>query len=251
MFLAAVSPSMAEGELSSKQYVLDLGAGLMFQPRYPGTDEMIAVPFPLISVVRFYIPGVDDAVDGNAPVKRFSIYPSFGFNGSRDSSQSRELKGLKDVDWSVELGLGAAYRYDWIRGFVEVRQGFNGYSGQVAEFGVDFIANPTEDLQLMAGPRASWGSDDFMNTYFGVGRKEAAAPGSILDEYDAGAGFNRVGVAGTASYEFAENSTFHVRAGWDRIIGDAADSPIVKEGSVNQYYIGAGITYRFGFDLFQ
>ena len=124
-----------------------------------------------------------------------------------------------------------AYRYDWIRGFVEVRQGFNGYSGQVADFGVDFIANPTEDLQLMVGPRASWGSADYMKTYFGVSAKEAAVPGSILEEYDADPGFNRLGVAATASYGITDTTTFHVRAGWDRLVGDAADSPIVKEGS--------------------
>lgn len=249
LLLTAVVPAMAEDDLSTKQYVLDLGAGLMYQPKYPGADEMIAVPFPLISVGRFFIPGIGDMIDSDAPLRKFSVYPSFGFNGKRESSDSNELKGTDDVDWALELGLGVAYRYDWIRGFAEVRQGFNGYSGQVADFGVDFIANPTEDLQLMVGPRASWGSADYMKTYFGVSAKEATVPGSILEEFDADPGFNRLGVAATASYGITDRTTFHVRAGWDRLIGDAADSPIVKEGSENQYYVGAGISYRFGFDL--
>lgn len=51
----------------------------------------------------------------------------------------------------------------------------------------------------------------------------------------------------TASYGITDTTTYHVRAGWDRLIGDAPDSPIVKEGAENQYYVGAGISYRFGF----
>jgi hypothetical protein len=58
-----------------------------------------------------------------------------------------------------------------------------------------------------------------------------------------------VGVAATASYDLTDDVTFHLRGGWDRLIGDAADSPIVKEGSENQFYGGAGISYEFGFSL--
>ncbi|MEW9837745.1 MipA/OmpV family protein, partial [Mesorhizobium marinum] len=39
--------------------------------------------------------------------------------------------------------------------------------------------------------------------------------------------------------------------GWDRFIGDAAESPIVEAGSKDQFSIGGGLTYRFSFDLFR
>ena len=246
---AAALPALAE-ESSNDQYVIDLGAGVMAKPRYPGSDEVIAVPFPIISVGKFFIPGVGEVISEDERIKRFSIYPSFNFNGKRDSSDSDDLAGLEDVDWALEVGLGMAYRHDWIRGFVEVRQGFNGYTGQVADFGIDFIANPTEDLQVMVGPRAGWGSDGYMNTYFGITAAEAADPDPLYNQsYDAEAGFHTVGVAATASYDLNEEFTFHLRGGWDRLIGDAADSPIVKEGSADQFYGGAGISYEFRFSL--
>jgi outer membrane protein len=248
LVIAAVPPALAQ-EASTDQYVFDLGLGVMAKPRYPGSDEVIAVPFPIIAVGKFFIPGIGQVIDGDERIKRFSIYPSFNFNGRRDSSDSNELEGLDDVDWALEVGLGMAYRFDWIRGFVEVRQGFNGYSGQVADFGIDFIANPTEDLQLMVGPRAGWGSDDYMDTYFGITSSEAEDSALYDQSYDAEAGFNTVGVAATASYGLTEDVTFHLRGGWDRLIGDAGDSPIVKEGSENQFYGGAGISYEFGFSL--
>jgi outer membrane protein len=247
--MIAAMPSAQAEENTTDQYVLDLGMGVMAKPRYPGSDEVIAVPFPIISVGRFFIPGIGQVIDGDERIKRFSIYPSFNFNGKRDSSNSNELEGLDDVDWALEVGLGMAYRHDWIRGFVEVRQGFNGYSGQVADFGIDFIAKPTEDLQLMVGPRAGWGSDDYMDTYFGITDKEDANSALYDQSYDAEAGFNTVGVAATASYDLNQDFTFHLRGGWDRLIGDAGDSPIVKEGSENQFYGGVGLSYEFGFNL--
>lgn len=246
---AALSAANAEDARSEAQYVLDLGAGVMAQSRYPGSDETIIVPYPLISVSKFFIPGLGQVIDEDQNLRKFSIYPSFNFIGKRESSDSNELEGLEDVDWSLEVGLGMAYRYDWIRGFVEVRQGFNGYSGQVADFGVDFIANPTEDLQLMFGPRASWGSDDYMETYFGITPQENANSALYTESYDPGAGFNKAGLAATASYDLTDKFTLHMQGGWDRLIGDAADSPIVKEGSENQFYGGAGLTYEFSFSL--
>ena len=248
LVLAALSPAVAE-EAKSDQYVFDAGVGLMAKPRYPGSDEVIAVPFPIIAVSKFSIPGIGDVIDADGPARRFSIYPSFNFNGRREASDSNELEGMKDVDWALELGLGAAYRYNWLRGFVEVRQGFNGYSGQVADFGLDVIVNPTEDLELMIGPRAGWGSEDYMKTYFGISSSEAANSPVYDNSYQADAGFNTVGLAATANYGLTEDITFHLRGGWDRLIGDAGDSPIVKEGSENQFYGGAGLSYRFGFSL--
>jgi outer membrane protein len=245
---AMLTPADAE-EANKRQYEIDLGAGLIAQPRYPGSDETIYVPYPLFVVGRIFVPGIGQ-IEEDGGVRRVSIYPSFNFIGKRESSESNELEGMEDVDWALEAGIGVAYRHDWIRGFVEVRQGFNGYSGQVAQFGVDVIANPTEDLELLIGPRANWGSDDYMETYFGITSGEAADSPNYDSSYDAGAGFNSVGLAASARYDLTDKWKLHALAGWDTMIGDAADSPIVKEGSVNQFYGGAGVTYRFAFDLF-
>lgn len=247
-FMAMLSPAQAEG-VKDHQYVIDLGGGLMAQPRYPGSDETIMVPYPLIAVGKFFVPGYGQ-IDGENSTRRLTVYPSFNFIGKRDASASNELEGMKDVDWALEAGLGVSYRYDWIRGFMEIRQGFNGYSGQVAQFGADVIASPTEDLEVRFGPRAGWGSQNYMETYFGITAKEADASPVYDKSYKADAGFNTVGLAGSATYNLTETWKLHGLAGWDRLIGDAGDSPIVKEGSENQFYGGAGLTYEFGFDLF-
>jgi len=242
--------SVKDRSIATSQYVLDLGVGAMLKPRYPGADSFLVYPFPIIAVGRFYVPGLGQVVDGSKVRRGFYFFPSFNFIGERKASDSPDLTGTNPIDWALELGLGAGYRYDWLRGFVEFRQGINGHTGQIADLGIDFIFNPTNRLEIFFGPRASWGSDKYMNTYFSVTAAEAAAPGSVLSTYNAGAGFETVGLAARASYAWTENTTLHVRGGWDRFVGDAARSPIVKAGSENQFSIGVGVSYRFAFDVF-
>jgi outer membrane protein len=236
--------------MAGRQYVLDMGVGARLKPKYPGADSYIVYPFPIIAVGRFYVPGFGQIVDGIKDTRGFYLYPSFDFNGERKASDSPDLTGTNKIDWALELGIGAAYRYDWLRGFVELRQGINGHTGQVADFGIDFIFNPTRRLEVFFGPRASWASDHYMNTYFSVTAAEAAAPGSVLPAFDADAGFKTVGLAVRASYAWTENTTLHLQGDWDRFVGDAANSPIVRAGSENQFSIGVGVSYQFAFDVF-
>ena len=154
------------------------------------------------------------------------------------------------LDWALELGFGAGYQQDWLRGFAEIRQGINGHEGQVIEFGVDVTMTPAERLAVAFGPRASWASNDYMDTYFGVTAAEAAAPGAVLAAYNPGSSFKTVGMAGRADYAWNDRLVFHARAGWDRFVGDAAASPIVQTGSRDQFSFGLGLRYRFAFDLF-
>ena len=59
-----------------------------------------------------------------------------------------------------------------------------------------------------------------------------------------------MGLATRASYRLSDDWTLHVQGGYDRLVGDAADSPIAKLGSTNQFTLGTGFTYRFAFDAF-
>ena len=248
-----ISAKTQEVSLSNRphQYVLDIGAGVQYKPKYPGSDDYILVPLPLLAVQRLFVPGFGQVVDGEEELRSFYMFPSFDFNGKREASDARELIGTETVDWAVELGLGVGYRYDWLRGTVEVRQGINGHEGQVIELGMDVITAPADSLQLNFGPRLTWASGDYMDTYFGVTDAEASAPGSRLSAYDPSSSFKTAGLEARATYALSHNTRVHVRAGWDRFIGDAADSPIVEAGSRDQFSIGGGLTYRFSFDLFR
>ena len=251
MMTTPVAAWSQESSEATYQYVLDFGAGAQFKPKYPGADEYLVYPFPIFAVQRFFVPGLGQVADGRSSSRAFYIFPSFDFNGRREPSDANDLTGTSPIDWALEAGLGFGYRYDWLRASAAVRQGFNGHDGQVVELGLDLALSPTERFQFNIGPRLTWGSQDYVETYFGVTPAEASAPGSILTAYDPGSSFTATGIEARTVYALTENTRFHVRAGWERFIGDAAKSPIVAVGSRDHFSIGAGFTYRFSFDLFQ
>ncbi len=237
-------------EDAQKQFVVDLGIGAIVKPRYESADNYLVYPLPLIQLGRFYLPGFGQVVEGRGRTGAF-IFPSFGFIGQRKASDNADLTGTKKVDWALELGLGGGFRTDNFRAFAELRQGINGHTGQVGQLGLDGIFYPGEKWEISFGPRAEFASGEYMDTYFGVTSAEAGASGGRLSQYNPNAGFKSVGLSGIVSYDWNEDVRLHLQGGYERLIGDAADSPIAKAGSENQFSLGMGVTYRFAFDVFK
>lgn len=253
-FSAVSGSALAQsGDISTddadRQFVIDLGIGAMIKPKYEAADAYLVYPFPLISVGRFYVPGIGQVVDGRRRAGIF-FYPSFGVVGERKASDDADLSGTNTIDWALELGLGGGFRTEHFRVFAELRQGINGHTGQVGQLGLDGIIYPAEKWEVSVGPRAEFASGEYMDTYFGVTAAEAAASGGTLSQYDPGAGFKSVGLAARVSYDLTDDVRLHLQGGYEKLIGDAADSPITKVGSEDQFNVGLGVTYRFSFDLF-
>lgn len=233
-----------------KQYEVELGIGAAFSPKYEAADSYTVKPFPILAIGRFYLPVFGQVVDGEKKTGVF-LFPSFGFQGERKASDDSDLTGTKTVDWALELGVGAGFQTDHFRAFAQVRQGINGHTGQVGELGFDGIFYPVDRVEVSVGPRASLGSDEYMDTYFGVTSAEAAASGGQLTAYNPSGGFKSVGLSSRVSYDWSDTTRLHLQAGYDRLIGDAADSPIVDAGSKDQFNVGLGVSYKFSFDLFR
>ncbi|MTH97817.1 MipA/OmpV family protein [Roseibium sp. RKSG952] len=236
--------------LPQKQYVLELGVGARVQPRYEAADSYIVYPFPLIGVGRFYVPGLGQVKDGRDSRGIF-VYPAFNYIGERKPSDNRALRGTEKIDWTLELGAGAGYRFRNFRVFAELLQGINGETSQSGQVGFDGIFYPLDKVEFSIGPRATFAADGYMDTYFGVTDSEAAASGGTLTPYDPDGGFKSVALAARASYAYTDNVKLHLLGRYDRFVGDAADSPIAKTGDENQFTIGLGMTYRFAFDVFK
>lgn len=237
-------------EDAQKQFVIDLGVGAMIKPRYEAADDYLVFPFPLIQMGRFYVPGLGQVVEGRGRTGVF-VFPSFGFVGKRKASDNVDLTGTNEVDWALELGLGGGFRTDNFRAFAELRQGINGHTGQVGQLGLDGIFYPGEKWEVSIGPRAEFASGEYMDTYFGVTSAESTASGGRLSQYNPSAGFKAVGLSTIVSYDWNDDVRLHLKGGYERLIGDAADSPIAKVGSENQFNVGLGVTYRFAFDVFK
>jgi outer membrane protein len=83
-----------------------------------------------------------------------------------------------------------------------------------------------------------------METYFSVDRGDAIRSG--LSTYDADSGFKDFSLGVVLQHGFARNWSVIGVLKYTRLLGDAADSPVVDDaGSANQLLTGAFVNYSF------
>ncbi len=212
-----------------------LGAGAAYSPDYFGADEYSFGPAGVLRFDYVRLPGGFEFGSSGAVgfLQGFGPRGSARYIGKRESSDHSAIDGLDDVDAALELGLGLGYDAMYWRAFADLRYGVIGHHAWVGEFGADAILRPNDAWVVNFGPRASWGAGGFMSDYFGISSREADKSG--LKAYDASAGFYGVGVELGARYSFSEAWGVEGRATYERLINDAADSPITEGGSANQY----------------
>ena len=220
----------------------DIRAGAAGRPAYFGSDEIVAAPDFALSFDYARLKGLGEygSVDDSGPPRAFGLRGSLRFIGERSSDDYEELEGLEDVDLALELGFGLVYRQRNFEAFGDVRYGVLGHNGFVGELGADAIAFPTERWEFRVGPRMVFGNDSFADTYFGVSDSEAADSG--LSAYDAEGGLLGAGVEATARYRFNELWGVEASVRADRLMNDAADSPITDMGTTDQVRFRLGIT---------
>ncbi len=99
-------------------------------------------------------------------------------------------------------------------------------------------------LTLSAGASLTYGSSDYMQTYFGVDANNAARSG--LNQFSAEGGIRDIRFPLMAI--FSLNPKWHITGGAiiSLLTGDAADSPVVDDrGSSTQIFAGLGVAYAW------
>lgn len=233
---------------------LIVGATGMVAPDFEGSKDLMFQVTPIISLGKAGPEARFTSRNDNISISLFDNGAvRAGATGKvifeRDDDDSDALKGLDPVRWGVELGgFAEVYPTDWLRVRGEVRHGVRSYSGLVADVAVDAFMDVTDTVRVSAGPRISWASADYFEAYYGVNASESAASG--LSEYDPGGGLKSIGIGGAYDWKATEKLTTSVFAEYDRLMGPAADSSLVKEdGSPNQFTIGVSAAYRFDFTM--
>lgn len=246
---APQSPLSAGGVAPVRPYdiVLEIGAGGAMRPAYEGAKGYEFNPTGFFTLHYLWLPGVGDVKKERAD-EGFSIGPSFRYVYKRDSDDQPELRGLSNIDAAYELGGRIAYQWSLFRPWVAVRYGFGGHSGIVAETGLDLRFRPSAVTEFAIGPRASFATSEYMRTYFGVTPAEAARSG--LSAYNPRGGIKGAGLEVSGRYELTQQWALVGLAYYERLIGDAAASPIVKVGNENQITAKLGLSYKFGLKLF-
>jgi outer membrane protein len=220
------------------------------RPDFEGANRAMLSPTPIFAIRRA---GSVDQFRG--PLDNSSIAlidfgdlragPVGKLVPSRKQYNYSELNGLGDIKTAIELGgFVEYYPVDWFRARGELRQGIRGHHGVVADLSADFIVPVIQRFTVSAGPRSTWESNKATSPYFGIDAAQALATG--LSTFNAKGGAHSVGAGGQVSYRVDPRWEVHAYVEYERLLGDAAKSPIVTvRGSPNQTTFGIGASYTF------
>lgn len=245
MFMLSLLGSVSAQDATAPGIGFEVGIGGVVAPSYEGSDRYLLSPYPIISFN--YLKLSNGFSLGGGDGHGLSFRPSFRYIGERDASDEPALLGMDTVKSAIELGAGLKYTAGPISAFADIRYGVTGHNGVVGEIGADYAIKPIGGLTLSAGPRVSFASANYMNAYFGVTVAEAGT--SSFTAYNAGGGIKSAGVAVNARYDFNQYWAGEAGASWNRLVGDAADSPLIAAGSKDQYTAKIGLIRKFQIDF--
>jgi len=220
--------------------VFELGAGGKMVPSYFGSSDLILSPVPLLRMKRLTLP--NGFTLGGGSEEGFSLSPAIDVISERSVKDSPELVGLNTIDTAVELGVAAKFQTEHFRIMGEVRRGFGGHEGFRGEIGADLIVRAGQQWTFHGGPRLNFADSKFTNTYFGVSAAEASPR---FPATSAGGGLMSAGLEAGVRYQMDANWAVEAEAGWSRLTGDAAKSPITAQGSKDQFSLSFGVLRRF------
>lgn len=240
---------------AGRGFTLTLGAGAGIAPDYEGSDDYEAVPFWNLRAGNLYHPETYIQVLGVRLLSNFlpNDHWRLGLAGQfireRDHVEDNQVDELKSVDASIMLGLIAGYDFlptlqnDLVLE-VEGRQDVasdNGFLGTIrGRYGHLFAGRWRFDALVAT----TWASEDYMSSYFGIDAGDAARSG--LDQFNADEGFKEVAFGASLTWRFLERWSVTGTGTYTRLLGDAEDSPVVKDrGDEDQIFAGALINYQF------
>ncbi|UUX48817.1 MipA/OmpV family protein [Nisaea acidiphila] len=235
------------------EWQFELGAGAFFQPDYEGSDDYEVSPVPFVEIawrdrVRLTTRGGPGLYIDAVRYGDLTLTGGLAYEGGRDEDDNDALKGLGDLEVGAVAKLDLGYEF----GPIDLGLGLSrdlggdreGTSLRLeAEYGRAFLDGR---LMLSAAPYLTWADDSYMSNSFGISAAQSAASPLGLAEHDADAALKDAGVGLTMMYRLTDNVMLLGLAGYSRLLGDAADSPIVADhGSADQFSVGAGLVYRW------
>lgn len=230
---------------SEKDLTIRLGATTFYAPKYEGADKYEMKGFPLIDI------SWQDRVFLN-PRKGFGAFLwnrggsklglSLGYTFGRDEDDSSDLNGLGDIDTGVSANVLVEHPIGKFSLDGRYEHQISGHStGFQVNLGLRYRLRIGKQVMLFPSVKTSYGSADYMEEYFGITPGQSVNSG--LGLHNADAGFKSVGVGFLAIYRLNQHWGIQALFGYNRLINDAADNPIVR--NENQYRFGSGLSYKF------
>lgn len=232
------------------------GLGVGAYPDYFGSSDynIGAVPFGRFSLggTRFVRIMANEVRVNLLDHPNWQLGPVGLWRLGREDVENPVVDKVHDIDDSISLGLFGGYVWrdpqdirrmagasTWVLG--DVSDVYNGWTAGLNAYATQPVAKM---LTLAGGAAFTYGDSNYMDEYFGVRPSDSLASG--LPIYVPGSGVRDMRGWATALLHLSPQWHLGVGAMYLRLVGDAADSPIVAdEGSKNQWVYGVGALYAW------
>lgn len=226
----SLSAQIAPDYIGAKTYSLGPSASLQFHR--PGVQPTFGAPddSPGLELLG------DKTLSGGVVVRGRS-----GRDGDDD------LRGIHKIDFAFEPGIYVEWwPADGLRFHGEARHGVVGNSAWSGDLAADVVHDDAKWL-LSVGPRVHLGDSRFTGTYFDISATDALRSPFGVGPYASDGSFVSVGGLASAEYRWSPRWSILANVSYQRLLGDAEDSPIVARlGSPDQFTGALGLRYRFG-----
>ena len=203
--------------------------------------------------LQFHRPGVQStfrAPDDNPSLQLFGdkeLSAGVVVRGRSARNDHGDLQGIHKIDFALEPGVYVEWwPMDALRFHGEARHGALGNSAWSGDVAADLVHDHQKWL-LSVGPRLRLGDSRFTRTYFDISAADAARSPFGIRPFASNGAYASVGGLASAEYRWSRRWSVLADVRYDRLLGDAVDSPIVARlGSRDQFRGALGLRYRFG-----
>ncbi|RZT94109.1 outer membrane protein [Advenella incenata] len=241
LLLALLSLTAAAAHAADGDH-LKLGLGAAIAPRYEGADEYRLQPFPVVDAQygRFFARSGDGL--GLNIWQSAQLTIGAGVNMMEGYSKSDAPEGIGKLSNALGARIfvstsawGAIFTVSATQAISKSERGL------IANARVSYPYSISERFKVIPSVSLNWANAKYMDSYFGINAQQAARSG--LSEYRPSAGFKDVSLRLGFSYDLTKTWSITGAAGVSRLMGNAADSPLVRRKS---QAVGAlGVAYRF------
>jgi len=248
----AAAPDADDAPEKTFSGMIAIGGALA--PSYDGASTYDPVPFAMANIryrgIEFKAAGPSLAINV-AGDSSFEFGPVIGYSGGRDAKDMKgPFKLLDEIDGTLELGGYAAYHFGGNEnGEGQIQVSLKGTKAMKSGYGfsveprISYTALRREKLFASFDLGMKIADAKSLRTTFGITPAEAARSG--LAAFKPKGGISQVGAGVTAGYQFSRHWGLIGRAQGGTYLGDASDSPIVKDGSKTFGLFAMGVSYAF------
>ena len=234
-----------------------VGLAIGAVPDYMGSDDYTGgiAPAGLIKFGRSerYTKLIATEVSVNVlDNKNWAVGPVLNYRFERSDVDDELVDRMRDIEGAFEGGLFAAWswiqqrdpRHRFTTSVQFLHDISDEHEGYLANVSARYFKPVSRPLTLSIGTTLTYGSEDYMQTYFGVDADNAARSG--LRQFAADGGVRDIRVPIMVLWSLSPK--WHLTGGlvYSRLLGDAADSPVTDDrGTEDQVFVGVGLAYAW------